>query len=710
MSRPPLYISVDCETELIAQRRQVLAGHKPVNTSAFEVPRLSCVSFYGGSGPGLLDPVEGANMVGEWLQVMDYHLVFHNAPFDVMVLCKQDPELLPLFLSAYEMGRIHDTGVLYQLWKLSTGHYDKPDPAQGWATPQVLRPHLADLARELVGLELDKGEDIRLTFGQFIGCFEKMTERHRTYAKQDAVATFKVFEALRAAGALALGEGIQVRADFCGAMYDQRGVAVDRAEAGRLLALFQRDMPALERAVVDHGLGEYTPKANTRTVVKRHGGPNGGIIAALCEMGWTHGPDLTELTRYRQFKKHYTIEKAEPEFHLRQALVRKQLSVLIPTLPKPPKYTDTGLLSITADDWREYIPATDEGLQAWLRYEKLKKIIGTYLRLYSQVDEVFPRWHLLVRSGRRSSSAPNIQNIPKRKYGIRSLFVPRSGMVFVKADFSFQELVTLAEAMLLFGIKGPLYEGIQKGDPHTQTAALLTGRPEREITKKGPERQAAKAVNFGVPGGLGPIKLADYARKEYGVVWTVDEARDMRKRFLKAYPDIEAYLRAMSTSLSDGLLRVSGNGASYWKRRLGASTMKELRVKFLTSRSDGLKSLFMAAERQSVVELASGRIRRGCRFTEAANTYFQGTAADVTKASEWLALSRGLRVVLVVHDELVAECRPDEAEAVGKTLERCMLDAFQYVCPTCGPFAKVEVETGLLRWGAATDKDGKDIA
>jgi len=288
--------------------------------------------------------------------------------------------------------------------------------------------------------------------------------------------------------------------------------------------------------------------------------------------------------------------------------------------------------------------------------------------------------------------------------------------VFVKADYSFQELVTLAQEMLELGIKGPLYDAIQIGDPHTSTAALLLNCDPATIGKKSPERQAAKALNFGCPGGLGAAKLRDYAAKDpYRINWTVEQAKEMRQRFLAVYPDIEEYLEKHKTSLSANLLRVTGRNAQYWCEKLGVRSFGDLRKAMVTSKDPAIRGLFYKAERSLEVRLGTGFVRKGCAFTEGANTRFQGRAASVSKEAMWRVFScpelRALnaRAVMMIHDEIVLETPLANAARASELLVQHMLSAFTAVCPDTGPFAKVEVEGPLIRWGKATDSAGLSV-
>ena len=78
----------------------------------------------------------------------------------------------------------------------------------------------------------------------------------------------------------------------------------------------------------------------------------------------------------------------------------------------------------------------------------------------------------------------------------------------------------------------------------------------------------------------------------------------------------------------------------------------------------------------------------------------------MTKEAGWNVHRRGGELLMLVHDELVTAAPPDQQEEEARLLTADMLQAFRDLCPDTGPFAKVEVEHSLTKWGAATDKDG----
>lgn len=852
------YIAIDTETTLIEDHEGVVKANgryvpdrgsdrRPdfIVTAPYKTPRLIV-----GSWAMEVEKLTGLvlqrdHMIAQVrhnLRDVGTHIVFHNAPFDVDVFCEAAPDLWPLFLHALEQDRIHDTMWLDMLVRLADGVFDIPKWEAGqWVTTQFQQRSLETLAKEYCGIELNKDPNVRLGFAQFED--KPLPDNFREYALEDAKATYSVWQALVARcppdGKL-LGEPLQTRAAVALQRLNKRGVRVDRNEAARLRALFEQDMPELQAQLVRAGLGEWVPQPGTRKAARFDGVKRIADVATGAEITstdwqlWEDG----KLRRERIFKNHWVVVAADPQFHLGQNLVRRELEQLVPLLPEPPPRTETGMLSLDGEWWAKHLPADHAGLNAWERHEKLKKIIGTYLKLYSSIDEVFPRWRLLgARSGRMSCAGPNVQNVPKTRHGIRSLFVPRPGYCFIKADYSYMELVTLTEVMCGFGIKGPMYDAIQNGDPHTSTAALLLNTeliPWRPITSillrdfcavdnytleriagsyplpgEGTlasrlmateslltampsssgsvqlrqecssvidvttlaalirntslltllpataviwlrkavagevrltsldlalligreasawiaththgdvvgvsklERQGAKALNFGIGGGLGAAKLAVYAEKTYGVKMTPDESREKRARFLQIYPDVADYLRLMNVDLNAGLIKLTGRGIGGWKKELGVDgTIMDLKKAMRNHPLPEIRGVLLRSEHALKVELPGGRRRDGCLFSEGANTYFQGLASDVTKQACFLAEKNGLRTVMVVHDEIVIETTPECAPGDTNRLEWCMLEAFRQLCPNVGRFAKVEVSGPLDRWGPATDKNGKVV-
>ena len=132
-------------------------------------------------------------------------------------------------------------------------------------------------------------------------------------------------------------------------------------------------------------------------------------------------------------------------------------------------------------------------------------------------------------SGRLSSSNPNLQNIP-RDSRIRELFVPEEDCVFVEGDCGQVELRVCA----IIAEDKVMIEAFKKGeDLHKLTASLVMGKEKEKVTKE--ERQKAKAVNFGFLYGQGWMSFKGFAKSEYGVELTDEEAQDWRNGFFGQY-------------------------------------------------------------------------------------------------------------------------------------------------------------------------------
>lgn len=415
-----------------------------------------------------------------------------------------------------------------------------------------------------------------------------------------------------------------------------------------------------------------------------------------------------DIVRLKRYRKHAVLEHARAVFQLSQKTLREELAKL--EVRNVPLSEKSKLLSLDYDFWVQHVPDSATALQKWLEYTKVTKIINTYLNLYSRCTRIYPRWNVLgARSGRMSASSPSVQNIPKTRYGIRALFVPDdSRHIFIRADYVAQEMFTLCEAMLGMGIDGPLHRILKSGDDiHTLAASIVLEKPKEKVTKD--ERQGQKVLNFGVPGGLGARSLAEYAFKNYGVRWDIPTARQRRDAFFRAFPDIRMYLEALQRPEVE-LLREIVDEPTFYDilEEVDRSQYRYIREYLRNSPAIEYQAIAERLERSVPAVLPTGRVRRGCTFTETANTYFQGLASDVTKEACFNAWVARLDLRLVVHDELLIQARRSEYEGAALALRQAMEMAFRAVCPNLGPYARVEVSGPLERWGTLTDETGKE--
>ena len=248
-------------------------------------------------------------------------------------------------------------------------------------------------------------------------------------------------------------------------------------------------------------------------------------------------------------------------------------------------------------------------------------------------------------TGRFSCTRPNVQQIPATS-DFRKCFVAMEGYKLITSDYSQCELRILAE---LSGDPGFVNAFKSGGDLHTLTASQMFGVPVEEVQKA--QRNAAKAINFGLAYGMGPGGLAP----RLGV--SLDEAKELISRYFKAYPLIQKWLdKAARDAVRTGYSATTLGRKRYY--RLPDESLKR-------ENEDEYRKQIASIERQGK------------------NSPIQGSNADMTK----LALiylrntlkGRDARTVNTVHDEIVVEAREDQAEEVKHLVEEAMVKAGEMI-------------------------------
>lgn len=300
----------------------------------------------------------------------------------------------------------------------------------------------------------------------------------------------------------------------------------------------------------------------------------------------------------------------------------------------------------TLESLRAYSPVVEDILQ-YRTYQKLNstyvegllKVIGEDGRMHSTFNQTE------ARTGRLSSSEPNMQNIPIRTplgSQLRKFFVAKPGCTLLDADYSQIELRLLAH---ISGDESMQHAFLNGQDIHRSTAAKIYNLPPEMITPA--LRSSAKAVNFGIVYGIGAFSLS----RDINV--TVKEADEFIKNYLATFPGVKQY---MDDTIAHG--KEKGYVTTLFGRRRALPE--------LSSKNFNLRSL---GERMAM------------------NTPIQGTAADIIKLAMvkvwWRLRQEGLtaKLILQVHDELIVEAPESEIEAASRILKEEMEGAVQYSVP-----------------------------
>jgi DNA polymerase-1 len=328
----------------------------------------------------------------------------------------------------------------------------------------------------------------------------------------------------------------------------------------------------------------------------------------------------------------------------------------------PQKKTKTG--SSTDQATLEKLRGEHPIIEHLLRYREVEKLRSTYGE--GLLAEVAPdgRIHAtfnqtVARTGRLSSDAPNLHNIPVRSdegRRFREAFVPAPGYELLVADYNQIELRCIAHLAEDPG----LIEAFTAGeDIHNTTAARVFGVEPTEVSVE--QRSKAKMVSYGLAYGMEAYGLGQRLNIPTG------EAQEILDAYFVAFPNVKAFMERTVQEARD-----RGYTETVFGRR---RKIPEL--------SSGQRNVRMAGERQAM------------------NAPIQGLAADIFKVAlvrldaELSTRDLGSRLILQVHDEVLVEVPPEEREVAEQVVRFAMSGAFDLRVPL-----EVNLTFGLS-WAAA---------
>jgi DNA polymerase I len=660
----------------------------------------------------------------------DAGLIAHNASFDLRVTQAVIGGHLDLYWKV-EQGLAWDTMLLERLHSLATAGHTARNSCS-----------LDDCVRRYFGVTLakvitdDEGRDVRTGFGQFLGRpLAEVPEVYLRYAAGDTLATWHLFWELNRLikGVLQGADGVwgyvnnqwlqgsirrfgplthhvQLRASILADVLNANGIGVDAGRAGAKLAAVQAIME------------DARERMRVRGLLVDQKGSDKALQSILMQLE-RQNPCL-ELARSASCEKYSTAEE------------------------------DLAALA-----------AEDEFFADYARYRAAEKLVSTYLTKMEGM-RIHPRFGTLLETGRMCCSRFTLQCLPKEAdvsdpaTTIRGSLVPAEGNVLIDVDYGQIELVAFGYvAEHQFGVPSELARRINGGeDIHRTIAATVLGRAPSDITK--PERDGAKPVSFGRPGGMGAARLQLIARNNYGIELTLEEVEGRIVAYHRLCPELDTHLedefdtglalaRALRLTpaaysqaigreydLSDPtnlepqgwlgwmVLKVlkeaqprtqGGQGRPYAPEEFGffweaaqelaaVVKLKKRLLRQLVARQAGV-ALWQAvrnwAGRRSVFTI-TGRLRANATFCGSRNCVFQGAAADGAILGLWLVWRAGHKIVSFVHDQIVVEtpaddCVPDRVAEIENLMKRGMLEIL--------PGMLVKVETVVTRSLHKWDRD-----
>ncbi len=312
----------------------------------------------------------------------------------------------------------------------------------------------------------------------------------------------------------------------------------------------------------------------------------------------------------------------------------------------PVKKTKTGYS--TDEEVLQQIASLHPVAQQILDFRANAKLKGTYVDNLLLMADEHQRVHSYLDqtgtvTGRLSSSAPNLQNIPVRTEKGRQLrraFCAEEGNVLLSIDYSQIDLRVLAHESQDPVLVQAFLEG---GDIHTQTAAQIFGVMPLMVT---PEmRTGAKAVNFGIIYGQGPLGLS--------------QSLNISMRQAKEYIDNYFHnFQGVRRWIDENIASARQNG--YVKTMFG-------HIRYLPEFNMGVGSMTSFAQRAAI------------------NTIVQGGSADIIKKA-MVDVFRSLqgtpvKMIMQVHDELIFEVPEKDLEQYAASIKTQMQNAVKLRVP-----------------------------
>lgn len=368
----------------------------------------------------------------------------------------------------------------------------------------------------------------------------------------------------------------------------------------------------------------------------------------------------------------------------------------------------------------------NEFCKAILEYREVAKLISTYIdKMENVINPNDGKVHCVFNqygaaTGRFSSQDPNMQNIPSHNKDIRKMFVADDGYVLMSSDYSQQEPKVMTQ---MCGDQKML-DAYRKGrDLYAEIASLAFDKPYEDClefyldengkktdktNKEGKERRTqAKSILLGILYGRGIASVAEQLK------CSKQKAQEIQNKVFRGFPAIQKFEED-----SKQMAREKGFVTTLWgrKRRLPNMQLPKYEFDFeaivqqnfdplsfeVTESIDDFVDYNLMDKYTRLMDNAYGRQQKeeikakakqegliikdnGGYIADAerqcVNSRIQGSAADMTKKSMILIgndkrlKELGFRLLIPVHDELIAECPIENAAECKKRFADLMSEA-----------------------------------
>jgi hypothetical protein len=607
-------------------------------TPARVAPPMVCLTYddYRGDSGLLHAKYDRARILDLAWQVLCTNtlIVGVNVAYDLAVLANEFPELLPFIFRAYEEDRIVEVSCAQQLLDIANACFrGRYGPDGVWVEHGY---GLDDLVRRHFGVAMNKDDSPRLVYGTLADTpCDRWTQGQQEYALNDARWAKHVWARLDVPENQAALIDIfrQSRAAWWLHLMVTWGFAVDAEHISNLKAQMIKERDQLAARLRAAGLIKWDDKKDTKAAKARL---ELAYAAKGIPLKKTDGDD-TSLDEEACLDSGDPVMKDYARYTSVVGILNKDIAALEPAALKkvPIQSRFDGLI--------------ETGRVSCSGGAKKKKTNKSLLHTFQ------------------------LHNV-RREPGVRESFVGREGTLLLSADYVMFELCTWAQVCIKICGYSELAKVLNaRRDVHLDLGAEILGCTyEEAFAHKSEERvkdarQMSKPANFGFPGGMGWRAFQAWAKANYGVVLSDQQAKDLHAMWKRRWPEHKPYF-------------------------------------------DYISSLVGQGDWGTVQHLFSQRLRAGVPYTVACNSFFQGLAADCAKHAGFnLAVAcyvdtssplYGCRIVNFIHDEFILEVPIARAHECSMEVVRIMEESGKLWCPDVSPRAEPAL---MHRWRKAAE-------
>ena len=404
----------------------------------------------------------------------------------------------------------------------------------------------------------------------------------------------------------------------------------------------------------------------------------------------------------------------------------QQLGILLYDILEIPLFYDKKKKKNTKSTSEEALQLIDNDVsKAILDYREFSTIVDTFVdKLPECVNPKDGRIHCKFNqygadTGRFSSSDPNLQNIPSHITDIRQMFVASEGCVLMSSDFSQQEPKALAALCRKDG-DSQLYDTFMQGkDLYSEIASKSFNVPYEECKEFNPDgstnkagksrRTQAKSILLGVLYGRGEKSIAEQLKT------TEDKAKAIKESVFNAFPAIRkfekdskemAYYEGYVTTVCGRKRRLPDMQLDTYDFKWSDDApiaddvldfdsedttlpVPKSRVNYYLNklqycRYNQKQKIFQEANREGIWIIDNGK-KIADAERQCVNARIQGSAADLTKLA-MIDMSNnerlkelGFKLLIPVHDEVIAECPEENAKECSELLAQVMCKAAEKI-------------------------------